>query len=419
MTRQTGSTLRIGGNAGTFGAGAAASVDTPGAQNTQVQIAGLAAGLQGYASAFGVDLVQYDTPGASAALNRHGYSIPTYTNQGAAAFTSVATTVYNLNAAGTATLNAGNAEMAGLRFGAGNSAQVLAFNAGTQLLAINSGAIIHDNNNQNRDIGTGTTRGIVTAGPLTGNSIARELFLHSTNGNLRVFSRITNNNGLPVSVVKDLDGTATLDAPTNDYTGGTYVNRGTLTTNGAGRLGAGPVFVRNSRLNIVAADSILNSAANGGYTLLDQGEVFLGDNTVAYTGTWDRFTVGTGSTIIGTNSGTVAAGQSLNSLTRVSSLTSGGQVVLDPGAIVGHRVWINGDNTSGINTIQNLGTNADLMFGVYATLANVNATLSIGAGTPWTGISTGRTSNTLSSGTIFANSDFTLQGLFVMAVKRH
>ena len=401
LTRSTGATLRLGGSAGTFGAGTAGA---PGTGNTQVTFSGLgASSVVGWVNGYGTDLMAYDTS--------VGFKTATYTNQGAAAFTPVASAIYNLNAAGTATLNAGDAEMAGLRFGSGNNAQVLAFNAASQTLAITSGAIIHDNNNQNRDVGTSTTRGILTAGPLTGNTAPRELFLHSRNGTLRIFSQVVDNNGYAVAVVKDEDGAATLDATNNSYTGGTWVTRGTLNVTGASGLGAGPVVIDNSRLNINAAGSIAASAASGGFTVKNQGEIFLGNNTVAYNGNWDRFTIQPGSVIIGTNNAAVAANQSLNSLTRVSSLTGGGQIVLQPGAIVGHQVWLAGDNTSGVNTIQSLGSNADLFFGLSANLNNPAAFLTIGAGTPWAGLSTDRSSRSLQAGTIFANSDFTLQGL--------
>lgn len=402
LTQNVGSTVRFGGNAGAFGAGTAGA---PGANNTQVVFtSGLAAtNAIGRASIFGTDLVAYD-----AAL---GVKISTYTAQGAAAFTPVAANVYNLNAAGTATLNAGDSEMLGLRFGSGNNAQVLAFNVGTQRLAITSGGIIHDNNNQNRDIGTSALRGVLTAGPLTGNAAPRELFLHSTNGNLRVFSQVVDNNGQTVSVVKDLDGTATLDATNNTYSGGTFVNRGTLTITGASGLGSGPVQVRNARLNLNAAGS--TTAATGAYSALDQGEILLAASTAVYTAAGDRFTIGAGSSII---SGGAAPGanQGLNSLTRVTSLTAGGQIVLQPDAIVSHQYFINGENGIGTNTIKNLGTNADVFFGLSTNAFGATSpggSLTVGAGTPWKGISTDRNPRSWSAGTIFANSDFTLQGL--------
>jgi autotransporter-associated beta strand protein len=283
-------------------------------------------------------------------------------------------------------------------------------------LYVESGGIISENVNNARNIGAATnsfTRGRLTAGSTTATT-PQELFLYQNQNTMTVFSQVIDNPNNPaatVRVVKALDGAATLDATTNNYTGGTLVLRGTLNVTGAGGLGLGPVEVNNARLNINAAGSIGAAATSGGFTVRNQGEIFLGDNTINYNSNWDRFTVEPGSTIIGTNSGTVAANQSLNSLTRVSTLTAGGQVVLQPGAIVAHRVWLNGDNTAGVNTVKNLGTNADLMFGVYISFNNNAASVTVGAGTPWAGISTGRTSNAIQSGTIFANGDFTLQGL--------
>ena len=397
LTSNLGSTLRLGGNAGTFGAGTAGA---PGANNTQVTFSGLAASsVVGRVSIFGADLAAYDTA--------VGLKIATYTAQGAAAFTPVAANTYNLNVTGTATLSAGNAEMMGLRFGGGNVAQVLAFNAGSQVLAINSGGIIMDSNGQNRDIGTTAVRGVLTAGPLTGNAVPRELFLHSNNNSLRVFSQITNNNSQAVTVVKDLDGTVVLDATNNTYSGGTFVNRGTLNVTGASGLGSGPVQVRNSRLNINASGT--TTAATGVYSVIDQGEISLGNNTQVFTATGDRFNFAAGSTLIGSNA--FSANQSLNSLTRVASLTGGGQVVLQPDAIVGHQLFINGENGVGNTTVKNLGTSADLYFGLSGNANTQGATLTVGAGTPWKGISTDRNNRSWITGSIFANSDFTLQGL--------
>lgn len=88
-----------------------------------------------------------------------------------------------------------------------------------------------------------------------------------------------------------------------------------------------------------------------------------------------------------------------------STLTRGVNLTLAPGAVVAQTT--NNGNAS----IQGLGPTQDLMFGLGVT-QNI-LSLTIGVGTPWSGLSGIQTSdvtlNSTSSGTITANSDFTLQ----------
>ena len=402
LTVNPGSTLRFGGNSGTFGAGTAG---VPGANNTQVlftQMGGVASTAQTilpYADIQGVDLAQYSTT--------LGVQIATYTpfaTAGAVTFTNAQ--IANLTAAGTYTVS--GSDVLGLRFGSGNNANVLAFGTGTQQLNIDSGAIIVDNNNQNRDIGTTAIRGLITAG-VAGASTPQTLYLHSTNGTLRVFANIIDNGGsAPVTVIKDIDGAATIDAPGNTYSGGTYVLRGTLTADSAGSLGTGAVTVKNSILNLGVAGATSSTA---GYTTVDQGEIVLQANTTtatsAYNTPGDVFNIGTGSTIYANSPG---AGFGLNSLTRVFTTPSaGGQILLAPGAIVRQNL-VNGVNGAGTLMINNLGANADLFFAPGNSGGQLQS-ITIGTGTPWKGISSDRNSDTWSQGLIYANSDFYLQGL--------
>ena len=197
----------------------------------------------------------------------------------------------------------------------------------------------------------------------------------------------------------------------NTYTGGTYVARGTLEGAALNSLGAGPVTVKNSRLNINVAGTINAAAATGGFTAVDNGEILLNNNTAAFTTTWDRFVVPAGSAILGPGASNI--NQGLNSLTRVSGApTAGGQIQLAPGAIVAHsNVPSTKEMGIGSNTIKNLGQASDLWFGLAGTINDPLATVTIGTGTPWKGISTDRTARNWQQGTIIANSDFWLQGL--------
>ena len=85
---------------------------------------------------------------------------------------------------------------------------------------------------------------------------------------------------------------------------------------------------------------------------------------------------------------------------------AGKQVFLDDGAILAETS--NGAITSAMTTA--LGTTPRYYFGLAA---NPTDSITVGAGTPWLGISTDRSSRNYNTATITANSDFFLQGLVV------
>ena len=89
----------------------------------------------------------------------------------------------------------------------------------------------------------------------------------------------------------------------------------------------------------------------------------------------------------------------------LSTLTRGGNLMAAPGAVIAQT------SAGGNASVQGLGPTQDLFFGIGKT-QNLS-TLTIGAGTPWQGISgianLPTTLNSTSSGTITANSDFTIQ----------
>ncbi len=207
---------------------------------------------------------------------------------------------------------------------------------------------------------------------------------------------------------------------TNTYSGGTLVERATLQAQTAGSLGSGEVLVKNSRLNLNVAGTTSGTGTFGGFRAVDQGEIYLQNNNWGAGGAdilntmnvGDRFIIEAGATIIGPNARN--ANQGLNALTRVyGAPTAAGDIQLMPDAIIGHQSFSNDDlNGLGVQTIKNLGTAADLYFGLSGdSNAGVYESITIGAGTPWKGISTDRNSRSWIQGTIIANSDFYLQGL--------
>jgi autotransporter-associated beta strand protein len=331
-----------------------------------------------------------------------GVSINNGTNQGtSSSFAPTAGTRYNLNAAGNVTLAAGNQELSALRFGSGNNAQSLLFSTANDTLFIGDGAIISDNNNQTRTIGAAATRGIITAGASGAAAGAKELIVHANQGTVAIESKIVDNNG-PVSLIKATGGgTVELRGGTgNTYSGGTYVYSGRVNVTSTGGLGSGPVLVKGAALQLNAAGATSNTS---GIVGKDGSEIYLASN-VAYNQPGDRYIIEAGTTITGA---TNVAGNSIAGLTRVSALTGGGQIILQPGAIIRSTNAFNGDVMT--NMIANLGTDADLYYNQSGGGGQLQY-ITVGAGTPWRGISSS-VGTGWTQGTIYANSDFWLQGL--------
>lgn len=283
-------------------------------------------------------------------------------------------------------------------------------------LYVESGGIISENVNNARNIGVTTnafTRGRLTAGT-TAATTAQELFFHINQGTTTVNSEVINNPaGGTVRVVKGQGGTVTF-AGANSYTGGTLIVGGALGSNVAGGFGTGGVEVKNAQVTTAVAGSTTGAGVAAGlpvYTLSDQSNLLL-SGTGAYNGAGDRFSLGSGSSIYANSPG---ANVGYNSLTRVASPTGmvGGDVFLAPGVILKHNILNAPNQGTGNLVIKNLGTNADLFFAPVtgANAASALQTVTVGAGTPWAGLSSDRGGVTWNGGTIFANSDFVLQGL--------
>ena len=303
-----------------------------------------------------------------------------------------------------------------MNLGAAQTITFLGTTGTADTIVLESGGLLSDGANFARTLGVTTNafaRGRLTAGTT---AAASELFLHNNQNTLQINSQIINNlAGGTVKVVKDLDGTVTLDG-SNTYSGGTAVLRGTLTANSTGSLGTNGVFIKNSVVNLANIGSSTGAgvAANSAvYTTSDQAQIVLTNGTAGAAGNYnaagDRFNISAGSQIYANSPG---AGFGFNSLTRVAtptSFTAGGQIYLAPDAIVQHNLTNAPDQGSGILTIQNLGTNADLYYSPVG--GGVLQSITIGAGTPWKGLSTDRSARSWGAGAINANSDFYLQGL--------
>ena len=344
--------------------------------------------------------------GSTGGIVRYGYG------SGAPAYATTIASGNVTNLSASLTLAAGDNSTLALRLSQG-AAQTISFANAVDTLFIESGGILSDGQNFARAIGSSSVRGNLTAGVM-GATAPQELFLHNNANTLTIYANVVDNpGGGSVRLVKDLDGAVTLDSNLNTYSGGTLVLRGTLSVNRTGGLGSGSVVVKNATMNLGAfgASSGLNVPVGEPVVrVTDTGALVLTSSSTSsggYTAAGDRFYISAGSTIYGNSPG---AGIGLNSLTRVDTITGGGQIVLEPDAIVQHNTTNAPGQGSGILTIGNLGNRADLYFGVGNT-TGANSTLTIGAGTPWKGISSDRSTRTWEQGTIYANSDFYLQGL--------
>lgn len=451
-----GGTLRLGGGTpGTFG--------TAGANNTRFTFNNLAINGGSFTHAAAANFVM---PFASIGTTDHaiytgtGFAPSTYTNHDLTGTVggsinptanTLVTRLRNLgtdNTTSTFTL-AGEATnrygVTGLSItgaatggGAGVTNNItLAFTNATDSLfvgatnSLGGGAIIVDgttvnNNNRTMLIGASANSGILTAGAI-GATTAQTLYLRNRSvpngsGNVvfTINSVIRNNAGADftfgngddtaLTIVKDNNGNINF-AGTNLYTGGTYITSGRLTGNVASAFGTGQVVVKNAAVTLAVAGTVSGTAvptATPVFDIMDQSELFLSGTAAAYTNANDRFRVAAGSLLTAESD---TAAQGLNSLTRVTTLTGGGQVILAPGAIIRTTsLPTAGSDLGVVNMVQNLGTAADLYFNVDS--GSALSYITVGAGTPWRGFAAGTTGANWRTGTIYANSDFELQGTF-------
>src|SRR6185436_3749573 len=174
---------------------------------------------------------------------------------------------------------------------------------------------------------------------------------------------------------------------------GTFVMGGTLNANVANSLGSGPVSAIAGQLGYNATNAAGGAviSANGTELQALNGQIALG--AISSIGN-DRFDVAAGNIISGDTT-------RLGMLSRYGNSTTPSNVNLAPGAIVGHAV-------SGGGTIQDLGTASDLFYGLALNSAGSNIT--VGANTPWMGLSTDRAARQWATGDIIVDDGTTSGG---------
>ena len=272
----------------------------------------------------------------------------------------------------------------------------------TNKLTLLSGQLISGIPNNSLNISAGT----LTAGSGSDASLDVSVFQNTT----AIRARIEDNGTGKVRVVKNGGGTLTLDAAVdNTYSGGTFVNDGPLTTGGAANrryLGMGPVRVDAAQLTLGQVGATANDSGYD-YTAVNGAQI--GVATVAYTAD-DTFNIESGSVIYGGS----GLGLGLNSLDRgigVPGTTP--NITLAPDAIVAHSQGLASPLT-GTNTIRNLGSNADLYYGLVSDQSYAAGSITVGSNTAFKGLCSDRYDRRWGAGTINVapgTSEIWLQGL--------
>ena len=330
----------------------------------------------------------------------NGFAKATYgTTFAGGAYTSITTNTTIGTTGSPATITTG-----GFRFGA-DVDLALTFANVTDVLNVESGVVLSSDNNRARSIGSSGTPGRLTAGGTSGAGPV-ELFVYQNQNTMTIAAAIIDNDTRPLTLVKSQNGTLTL-SNSNSYTGGTFVNGGTLNTgNATTPLGTGKVYVNNGYLNLqtAAATSYVSTGlSDPTYKAVGAGQINV--PYVALPG--EYYYIGAGA-VIGCGQDGKNADVGLNALTRGTNIT------LERGAVVAHN-WDTANyvyTTDGSEFIKNLGTNADLFMGLADNIQDAGMKVTVGTGTPWMGLSTDRNGDRMwQQGTIEANSDFTIWGM--------
>jgi len=247
----------------------------------------------------------------------------------------------------------------------------------------------------------------ISSGTLTaGSGSATDFDITILQSTTTIGANINNNGSGAITLVKSGGGGLTLATTTdNNYSGGTFVNEGTLTTGATASrlyLGTGPVTVNNGTLTLgaIGATSFSGNHSTPTYTVKTGGQVTLPNVAAASN---EYFNIAAGAAIA--NSGTTGAG-GLDLNTNLNAAS--GAILAETG--FGANVAIK----KGGVAIGTALTTPTYFFGLAGNQLQENIT--VGAGTPWLGISTDRSNRTYNgtaatNNTITANGDFTLQGM--------
>lgn len=263
LVRSTGATVNFANSGGTLGTiGSNPLILIPGTVTSNNIIGG------GF-TVNGTDFASYNNTYGVGALGTTGFAgySPFLINN--AAVTD------NVSMAASTGVNLNNQTINSLRI---TGVTAINFNAGQTLILSSGGLLV----NSNLTMGSAVNQGNLTSG-------GTELFLYVNSGTSTINSAIT---GSGVALVKSGAGAITI-AGTNSYTGGTYLDQGTLTLASSGTLGTGGIFHNGGTLTQTAGGVIPtqavtisgNAAMNISANLAITGTTTLNSNTISVTTT--------------------------------------------------------------------------------------------------------------------------------------
>lgn len=244
----------------------------------------------------------------------------------------------------------------------------------TNKLTVLSGMILRNGTNAAIDISSGTLTAGTDSAP-----IDLHFFTAQQNMSTSGSSMIADNTASGVvTLVKSHGNQLTHGGAASTSSGGTYVVDGTLATgNVVGRayLGTGKVTVNGTSSLSLGSYGATSNSTGADFTAINGGQITLAN--VNHGGNGDTFNIGANSIIQGGSS----ASNGLASLSRGTNIT------LAADAIIQHQNQMTAALNLATGTIQNLGTAANLYYGVSTfNQNNTGGELTIGTGTAFKGL---------------------------------
>jgi autotransporter-associated beta strand protein len=264
----------------------------------------------------------------------------------------------------------------------------------SQTLTFNGGLTVVSGQIMTTGTGSATLSGNIG---VSGNS----LNVTTVGGLLTATNWALGDNGSPISLVKN--GAGTIQTSGNaTYSGGTYLNEGMISAGGSGHaLGNGPVFIGTAGTLSIngsgfsAVSGYAGSRTSPTYTV--QGSGLLNLSSAALSNEFFKISSESTLTVI-----TTAAAQSLDLQTNL---------IAAPGAILAEST----NAAGGVLAIKSGGVPiATAITTPTYYYGNPQQAITVGAGTPWLGVSSGGRGGPSQALSVTANSDFALLGASLM-----
>jgi fibronectin-binding autotransporter adhesin len=333
---------------------------------------------------------------------------------------------------------------------------------GSYTIAAGTGTLTLDATSGNASILVGNSIGnaaqTISTGVALNDSLDVTVNALGTLGNGLNISGVISTGSGSTAILKNGNGSLNLSNVSNTFTGDLYVNAGFLQIGADGNLGNvnNDIYLNGGTLNVnnfawaPASTRAIDFGTNGGslnvtgntMTLASAGQltgsgrmvkagvgnltvgaantgltgpVYLYGGLVDASGSASASALGGGMITVGDNTHLTLANVdhsakqlrafqgsylSANSTAQASMTRIGGNLTMTRGSMLIQR---EAGGNAGVN---NMGTMADVIFGVEGTMASENVT--VGGGSAWSGIGSGRNSGAIQSGTITVGGNFVL-----------